>query len=166
MVNYHSSACQRQSLLCSCKWISTFHLQLENGETCPTAGCLCVSSCVLYFTRVVSCSASVFQFMLDKPAYKSETRAGNCTAWSMAYSRTGKCRQIRPSVGETIHLTRSLTRLVPENTYPGLYLSTWSRPLLVRHYLGFWHVVCGSINRRGENWHLQATVSSWTIDHW
>ena len=31
-VNLHSSACQKQSLLCCCKYTSSFHLQPKNGE--------------------------------------------------------------------------------------------------------------------------------------
>ena len=164
MVNLHSSACQRQSLLCSCKCISSLYLQLENGKVIPLCECLC------RVTWVFSYSVSVFQFMSDKPAYKSGTPAGNCIAWNMAYSRTDRCHRTRPLVEEMTPSTRSLTRLEPGNTFPGQYLLTWNPLSLVRCWSVksaiFYHLACGSINRRGENWHLSATVSPWTTDHW
>ena len=69
--------------------------------------------------------------MLDKLVSKSEMPAGNCTAWSMAYSRMVKCLQIRPLEGEMIPLTLSSARLVQGSTCQELYLWIWSQLLLV-----------------------------------
>ena len=102
-----------------------------------------------------SYSVSVFQFMSDKPVYKSGTPAGYCTAWNMAYSRTDRCHRTKPLVEEMTPLIHSLTRLEPRNTFLGQYLLTWNPLLLVRCWgvksTKFYHLACGSINRRGEN---------------
>ena len=59
--------------------------------------------------HVIFSSVNVSQFMLDKPAYRLVTLAGNSTASNMAYSLTGRCLRTRLLAGEMIHSTRSST---------------------------------------------------------
>ena len=74
---------------------------------------------------------SVSPSMLDKLVSKSEMPAGNCTAWSMAYSRMVKCLRTRPMEGEMIPLTLSSERPVQGSTCHELYLWIWSQLSLV-----------------------------------
>lgn len=80
------------------------------------------------FFFLVLFSASVYPYTLAKPVSRSATLVGSCTVWSMASSRTDRCRRTRRSAVETIASTRSSARPVPANMFPGRCSSTWSRP--------------------------------------
>lgn len=96
----------------------------------------------IYDTRVgfflLFFSVSVYPYTLVKPVSRSATLVGSCTVWSMAFSRTDRCRRTRRSAVVTIASTRSSARPVPANMFPGRCLSTWNRPssvILTSSYL-------------------------------
>lgn len=76
-------------------------------------------------------SVNVYPYILVKLVCRSAMRVGNCTAWSMAFSPTDRCRQTKLLAVVMIASTHFSARPEPENMSREPYSLTWSQQLSV-----------------------------------
>ena len=76
-------------------------------------------------------SVNAFPSTLAKLVSKLEMLVGNYTVWNTEFSLMARCQATRPSVEETIPLTRFSAKLEQESTSLAQCSLTWNRPLLV-----------------------------------
>ena len=69
---------------------------------------------------------NVSQSTLVKPVFKLVMPVGSCIVWNMVSSPMVKCRQTRPLAVVTTRSTPSSVKLVPANTCPVPFSSTWN----------------------------------------